>query len=253
MRADKNKIRQRFARAATTYDRQAVVQREVAARLLRLLADHQGAPPRRALEIGCCTGILTAGLTRQYPELIELYLNDLVPEFQPLAAARVPGRVRLEFLAGDIETIALPAGLDLVVSSSTLHWLADLPALFARLHARMNEHATLCFSVFGPDNFRELRAITGIGLDYHSREELQRMVAQHFTVLACEEELRGHHCPDPGALLRHLRQTGVNALATAPWSRGQLREFSRQYQHRFGVPGGVGLTYHPVYCLARKE
>lgn len=253
MQADKGKIRQRFARAAVTYDRQAFVQQGVAERLLRLLATHRETPPRRVLEIGCCTGILTAGLTRQYPGIKDLYANDLVPQFEPLVAARVPPGVRLRFLGGDIETIALPDSLDLVISSSTLHWLENLPALLSRLHARMAPHATLCFSIYGPDNLRELREITGIGLDYHSLAELRQMVAKRFTLVSCEEELLTHHCPDPLALLLHLRQTGVNALATGSWNRSRLGDFIRQYEHRFGRPGGVGLTYHPVYCLARKE
>jgi len=249
---DKRKIRQRFARAAATYDRQAVVQQVVAERLLGLLAVHTEEPPRRVLEIGCCTGILTAGLARQYPGITDLYVNDLVPQFKPLVTARVPPRMRLQFLEGDIETIALPGSLDLVISSSTLHWLKNLPDLLDRLHARMARHSILCFSLYGPSNLQELREITGIGLDYHALAELRQMVAKRFTVASCKEELITHHCPDPSALLLHLRQTGVNALATAPWSRSQLKEFSRQYQGRFGGQQGVTLTYHPVYCLARK-
>lgn len=250
---DKRKIRQRFARAAATYDRQAVVQRGVAERLLHLLASHMGEQPRRVLEIGCCTGILTAGLVRRYPGITDLFANDLVPQFEPLVAARIPPGVRLEFLGGDIEAIPLPDALDLVISSSTLHWLENLPDLLDRLHARMARHATLCFSIYGPGNLRELRELTGIGLDYHSLAELRRMVGQRFTVVACEEELITHHCPDPLALLQHLRQTGVNALATEPWSRPRLGDFIRQYERRFGRQGRVGLTYHPVYCLARKS
>jgi malonyl-ACP O-methyltransferase BioC len=250
---DKRKIRQRFARAAATYDRQAVVQQGVAERLLQLLARHMGEPPRRVLEIGCCTGILTAGLTSQYPGITDLYVNDLVPQFESLVAARVPPGVRLEFIAGDIEALPLPDSLDLVISSSTLHWLENLPGLLDRLHARMARHATLCFSIYGPGNLWELRELTGIGLDYHSLAELRQMVGQRFTVLSCEEEQITHHCPDPLALLLHLRQTGVNALATEPWSRPRLGDFIRQYERRFGDRAGVTLTYHPVYCLAHKE
>ncbi|MHB8809189.1 MAG: malonyl-ACP O-methyltransferase BioC [Desulfobulbaceae bacterium] len=253
MQADKGKILQRFARAAATYDRQAIVQQGVASRLLRLLASHLETPPRRVLEIGCCTGILTAGLTRQYPGITNLYANDLVPQFEPLVAARIPPGVHFKFIGGDIEAIALPDGLDLVISSSTLHWLENLPALLDRLHARMTRHATLCFSIYGPGNLRELREITGIGLDYRSLPELRQMIARRFTLVSCEEELITHLCPDPLALLLHLRQTGVNALPAEPWSRPRLNDFIRQYEQRFGRQEGVGLTYHPVYCLARKE
>lgn len=252
MQPDKRKIRQRFARAAATYDRQAMVQQGVAARLLRLLDRHMGEPPRRVLEIGCSTGILTAGLTRQYPGIIDLYANDLVPQFKPLIAQRVPLQMHLEFLAGDIESIALPDDLDLVISSSTFHWLADLPALLNRLHGRMTLNGTLCFSIYGAENLRELREITGIGLDYHSLTALREMVAQRFTLVACEEELLTIHGKDPLALLQHLRQSGVNALETGSWSRARLADFTRQYAARYGEDDRVPLTYHPVYFLARR-
>lgn len=253
MMPDKHLIRLRFARAAATYDQQAVVQRAVADRLLRLLAEHPGPPFRRVLEIGCGTGILTGGLLRRFAGLTSLYVNDLVPEFAPLVAARVPPELHLEFLAGDIETIPLPGELDLVLSSSTLHWLADLPGLLARLHSRMNRHATLCFSLYGPRNLREVRELTGIGLEYHPLAAIKEMVAAHFTLLACREELLTYPAPDPLALLTHLRQTGVSGLAAPRWSRARLQDFVQGYRRRSSGPGGGSLTYHPVYCLARKD
>ena len=250
MRPDKRKIYRRFARAAATYDQQAFIQQRVAERLLNLLDRHCPLPPLRLLEIGCSTGILTSMLTRRYRGLATFYVNDLVSEFNGLVRAKVGDDVHLAFLPGDIETITLPPDLDLVVSSSTFHWLNDLPALFNRLHGRMSAGGTLCFSMYGPDNLHELREIAGIGLDYPSVAALRKMVGARFKVLACEEELLTVHFADPRALLDHLRQTGVNALAAGPWTRSRLRDFIRRYAERFGGPEGVVLTYHPVYCVA---
>lgn len=253
MQPDKKNIYRRFARAAATYDRQAFIQQRVAERLLNLLDRHCPLPPRRLLEIGCSTGILTCMLARRCRGLETLYVNDLVPQFNGLVRNKVGDAVHLVFLPGDIETIALPASLDLVVSSSTFHWLRDLPALFHRLHDRMAAGSTLCFAMYGPHNLRELREMTGIGLDYPTVTGLKKMVGARFKVLTCEEELLTVHFADPRALLDHLRQTGVNALGTEPWTRRRLSEFIRRYADRFGGPEGVVLTYHPVYCIASRE
>lgn len=253
MTLDKDRIKKRFTRAAPTYDDQAVIQFKVADRLLNLLGQHEPLPPARVLEIGCCTGLLTSRLAQRYLPLKKLYVNDLVPEFRRMVAGRVNDHVPLEFLEGDIETIALPHDLDLVVSSSTFHWLADLPSLFGRLAAHMAPEGTLAFSMYSCCNLMELRELTGIGLQYYGLSEIKTLVTEHFRILACEEELITFKFRDPLDILHHLRETGVNALASSPWSRSRLNAFIAEYKLRFAAGDLVRLTYHPLYCIARKK
>lgn len=253
MRLNKDRIQQRFARAAATYDDQAVIQLKVAQRLLALMEEHILSPPDRILEIGCCTGLLTAMLHRMFKKVSAFYVNDLVPDFQTAVAERLDHDPLLIFLPGDIEQLDIPENLDLVVSSSTLHWLEDLPALFQTLYSRLAPGGTLCFSIYGTANLKELREITGIGLEYYSLADLKSLVGNSFDILACDEEEIPLRFDDPLALLNHLRKTGVNALDTAPWTRSRLNRFQQEYTSRFGRDGQVVLTYHPVYCIARKK
>ena len=69
MRLNKDKIRLRFARAAATYDSEAVVQLKVAKRLMALLREYVITPPARMLEIGSCTGLLTAQLHTMFKDI----------------------------------------------------------------------------------------------------------------------------------------------------------------------------------------
>ncbi len=253
MRLNKERVQQRFSRAAATYDDQAVIQLKVAERLLALLKKHILYPPERILEIGCCTGLLTARLHRMFKRVSTLYVNDLVPDFQTGVAERLDYDPRLVFLPGDIEQLDIPENLDLVVSSSTLHWLEDLPALFQTLYNRLAPGGTLCFSIYGTANLKELREITGIGLEYYSLVDLKSLVGNYFDILACDEEEVPLRFNDPLALLNHLRETGVNAIETAPWTRSRLNQFQQEYTSRFGCDGQVMLTYHPIYCIARKK
>jgi malonyl-ACP O-methyltransferase BioC len=250
---DKQRIKARFTRAAVTYDDQAVIQHRVADRLLTLLGQHAPLPPKRVLEIGCCTGMLTRRLVDLYRGLDTLYVNDLVPEFREPVARRAGEIANLEFIAGDVEAVALPRDLDLVISSSTFHWLQDLPSLFARLADHMTPEGTLAFSMYSSSNLLEIREITGIGLRYYSPAETRSMVARHFEVLACEEELISFKFRDPQDILRHLRETGVNALAGKSWTRSDLAGFRAEYEKRFLENGRVRLTYHPLYCIARTS
>ena len=252
MRINKQKIKQRFAGVAARYDRQAVIQQRVADRLLNLLETVPGPPPHRVLEIGCCTGLLTGQLVRRHQDIKMLYVNDLVAEFNVRVAKRIPADNNLVFLAGDIETLKLPPNLDLVISSSTFHWLDDLPALLPKLRRHITPEGRLAFSMYGRDNLREVRELTGIGLDYFGLPELRELVARHFSVLACEEEHHTVSFADPLALLQHLRETGVNALETTMWTRNRLNRFMLEYQARYGGKDGVRLSYHPLYCIAGR-
>ncbi len=251
MNINKELIQRRFARAAATYDREAAVQRRVADRLTTLLGQYIGLPPKRILEIGCCTGLLTRKLTALYRGAA-LYANDLVPEFAAPVTEKTAASRHIVFLEGDIETLALPPDLDLVISSSTFHWLTDFPALVRRLSEQMTPESTLAFSMYSSHNLFELREITGMGLRYFNLHEIRACVANHFHVLAGEEEHITYRFKTPLDILLHLRKTGVNALDTPVWNRSRLESFSREYQARFKDGDHVRLTYHPIYLVARK-
>ena len=253
MQLNKDRVRLRFARAAGTYDQQAVVQLQVAKKLLQLLDKHVTLPPEKILEIGCCTGLLSSRLYQQYQDMKTLYVNDLVPDFQTMVSDRLENDQRLVYLPGDIEQIKIPGDLDLVVSSSTLHWLEDLPAMFKKLEHSLVPGGSFCFSIYGIENLLEVRELTGVGLDYYDITELQTLVEKHFDILSCTEEKIALHFDDPLSILNHLRQTGVNAIDQLPWTRSRLNHFLQKYRDRFNYGEQVELTYHPIYCIARKK
>ena len=250
---DKQRIRQSFQRAAQTYEDQAVIQQRVADHLLTLLQDC--CPGQTAfgkvLEIGCCTGLLTGKLTRRFPEIGELVLNDLVEEFA-LRAGDQPGIAAIRFLGGDIETLDLPGPFDLIISSSTFHWIGDLPRLLARLSGQLSPGGILTFSLYGPDNLKEIRQLTGIGLDYHNLEQVRAMAAQHCCIDACDQRHERFYFQSPAQVLEHLRQTGVNALGAGAWTPRRLARFNREYREQFSGPEGLRLTYHPLFLVGHR-
>uniref|UniRef100_UPI0040578CB7 malonyl-ACP O-methyltransferase BioC n=1 Tax=Candidatus Electronema sp. TaxID=2698783 RepID=UPI0040578CB7 len=249
---DKDLLRQQFRRAAASYEQQAVIQRRTAERLLDLLAQHCVRPPQQVLEIGCCTGLLTRSLIGRFSGIRELILNDLVPDFASrLDLPAFSPAVRL--LPGDIEKLPLPGGLDLVLSASTFHWLHDLDGLLVKLAACLRPGGLLAFSLYGPENLREIRALTGIGLRYRSLTEIAASLRRHFTLLHSSHETVTLRFASPQDVLRHLRQTGVNALSRSPWSRARLEQFCAEYRRRFSADdSGVALSYHPLYFVARR-
>jgi len=252
---DKKLIKLRFEQAAATYERQAKVQHLVADRLLALLTNVAPAiAPASMLEIGCCTGLLTEKIMARFPSLSHLTVSDLVPSFAQCVERKVGNLVEnITFLAGDIESVNLPARYDLIISSSTLHWVHDLPGLCRKLHAHLKEGGILAFSLYGVDNLQEIRAVTGLGLRYQSMEQLVAVVAGKFQILVAEQAQETLWFPDPFSVLQHLRATGVNSIGQQVWTRKQVNAFIAEYTHRFSGEQGVSLTYHPLFVIARPQ
>ncbi len=250
VKVEKEKIRSHFAGAAKTYDQYAVVQRKTARRLLTLLTEIIENTPEFILEVGCCTGYLTRNLVAVFPGVKIFDVNDLVAEFsETVSSLGSSGNMR--FLPGDIEKIELPEKYDLICSSSTFHWLHDLQALFHKLRIHMAPGGMVAFSMYGPENLREIRKITGKGLHYISLDRVREMLEGSFEVMSAEESVESVIFPDPVTVQDHLRKTGVNALAQQGWNRERQKIFSQTYQQCFSTGKGVTLTYHSMYFIAR--
>ncbi len=248
---NKQRVQQTFQRAATSYEGEAMIQHRVAEHLLALLDCPNRKGLHRVLEIGCCTGLLTRKLAEQCGDIMELALNDLVESFA-VQAGNQEGIPAISFLAGDIESMELSGSFDLIISSSTFHWINDLDGLLQKLAAHLTPGGILAFSIYGPDNLQEIRRLTNIGLDYYSLQEVEAMVAQHFSLDHSDQQRQVFHFAAPMDVLDHLRRTGVNAVSSTPWTPRRLQRFKKEYREKFTDEQGLRLTYHPLYLLAHR-
>ncbi|UWQ31610.1 malonyl-ACP O-methyltransferase BioC [Leisingera sp. M527] len=252
---DQTRVRQSFRRGLNSYHGTASVQADIAAQLAGLL-QAQGAPRRfgAVLEFGCGTGHLTRHLLQRFTAG-SLLLNDLVPEAaQVLQALGSAAPAQSRFEAGPVETLPLPQQLDLIASASTVQWIPDLPALTARLAARLKPGGWLALSGFGRGQFRELAALgsSAAAPSYLDAGEWPSVLPQDLEILAIEQCTAVLKFDTALELLKHLRRTGVNGHAQQSWSRRRLQDFEGAYRQRFGCGGKLPLTYDPVLLVARK-
>jgi len=237
----------RFARRLPEYRKFAIVQREMSGKLL------QGVAARRRrfssiFEIGCGAGILSEKLAANL-SYDTLYLNDIVPECADLAQF-LPNA---EFVAGDADFLTLPPALDLVVSNAALQWVEHLETLFGKVRNSLAPGGIFAFSSFAPGNLPEVAALTGQTLKYAGVEELTSSGNNCFKRVEIAVETRQIIFPSAREVLAHLRSTGVNAVAQARWSRGDLEKFCRDYHEHFGAAGGgVKLTFKPLYFYSES-
>lgn len=157
---DKRQARRAFDRAADSYDQAAVLQREVADRILERL-DFIKPVPQRLLDVGCGTGYTLAPLAKRYPGCeiwaLDVSLNMLdQARRKPSLWQKLRGRFR--YVAGDAEQLPLAdASVDMIFSSLAVQWCVDLDRTFAEMRRVLKPDGLLMFSTFGPDTLKELR------------------------------------------------------------------------------------------------
>lgn len=252
---DHQRVRTSFAKSLYSYPQHAEVQTQMAENLLTLLRQRAAREFDAVLEIGCGAGVLTERFLKTY-RVAHFDANDLVPTCAEVVTGickQYLAPAQFRFLAGDIERLDLPAPLDLIISNATFQWLTDLNTFLPRLKRTLKPGGLLAFSTFGPENLREIRALTGNGLDYLPVERLARLLHAHFEVLTCSAEVVTLDFPTPHQALRHLRLTGVNGASRQQWTKAKMFAFERSYREQFGHANGVPLTYQPILCIAKNR
>jgi malonyl-CoA O-methyltransferase len=154
---DKRAARRAFEGAAASYDGVAVLQKEIASRLLERL-DYVRLAPKTVLDLGAGTGLALDDLQRRYRQARVLALDFA---FEMLRLARRRGSLlrRPTCLCADVEALPLAEGsIDFIFSNATLQWCNDLDRTFTELRRVLAPAGLLMFTTFGPDTLRELRA-----------------------------------------------------------------------------------------------
>ena len=157
---DKAQIRHHFDKAALSYDESAVLQREVADRLLDRL-DYVKIDPQKILDVGAGTGYLSAGLAKVFASanLLELDVSlrmlkinrKKVPWYKKLLTEKI-------LLCGDAEYLPMASeSVDLIISNLTIQWCNQLPLAFSEFRRVLKPGGLLMFTTFGPDTLKELR------------------------------------------------------------------------------------------------
>jgi malonyl-ACP O-methyltransferase BioC len=252
MGINKETIVNRFSKVVQTYDADAFAQKSIASRLDELVTGYLGNHSSLSvLEIGCGTGLFTRML-REHLDINLLHLNDISGAF----ASSFEGLEKEYdycFKTGDAEQIDFAGPYNLIVSSSVFQWFEDLPAFFKKIRNSLAKGGVIAFSTFGRENLKEVKAVTGKGLSYYSKENMEELLSSYFEIVHSEENYICLQLDSPVRVLQHLKRTGVNALKSQSlWTPSRMKEFELRYKERFSIENKVQLTYHPLYFIVRN-
>ena len=157
-------IAESFSARAESYELHAGLQRAIAARLARFLPELE---QPHVLELGCGTGLFSRHLVRRYPQG-RFVMTDVAPAMIAECRRNLLGlsAAHISYEVMDAGQAGGHAGLDLIVSSMTLHWLADPVSSLERLRKFLAPGGILLYATLGPESFAEWRAgLASCGLE----------------------------------------------------------------------------------------
>ena len=255
----KQTIARHFA-SARDYDQHANVQQIVCQYLLDNIAHTKQSS---VLEIGAGTGQMTRLLAEQIHSHHWL-INELCSEHTATLQSIMP---TADIIIGDAETIDLAENHSLIVSANAVQWFDDPLSFVVQSARRLQPGGQLVFSTFTPNNFLQIKTLTGQGLYYPDIDKWQSALQYAgFKDITLSTQRFDLPFPTPYAILKHMKLTGVSTnqtqvksddAQTFMWTKSRLKQFEADYWRYFSEKDETGqpvvnLTYEVLTVSAFK-
>jgi len=262
------RVGQRFSQAVSTYDEHAVLQREVAERLITHI-EFTRLKPKRILDIGCGTGYFT-GLLRDRFKRAHIVALDLAASMTEAAKKqhvhRFPWQAKTQFATADALALPFPdAGFDLVCSNLTMQWVAEPERMLAEMRRVLAPGGLMLLSTFGRRTLSELRQslasikheYAGLVLPFPDVTNLGNCLMELPVELpVTDTDLFTLTYPDAMTLVRELKAWGASASAISNrpgglYGRNLLRQLDAAYNTAHHMQDGrVRATFEVLYAQA---
>jgi len=261
---DRTAMRKAFGRAAKSYDTAAVLQREVANRMLERL-DYIMAEPKRILDLGAGTGEHTAQLARRYKGAQVIGLDIAEPMLKQLRR-RSSWLRPLRPVCADIQSLPFADNsVDLIFSSLAMQWCSSLDEAFGEFKRVLRPGGFVLFSTFGPDTLKELRSSwSEVDNHIHVNQFIDMhdigdaMLRAQLSQPVMDVETLTMTYPDVFELMRELKDIGAHNVADdrvrGLTGRARMQALQTAYE-KWRHDGVLPASYEVVYghCWAPDD
>ena len=239
-------IKKQFEKSFNTYNQNAIVQKIMAEKLVEGLLNLDYTNFDSILELGCGTGILTKELIKKI-NFKSYFANDLVEKSKNCINKIIPNA---KFYYGNALKIKVERKQDLIISNAMFQWFSNPDTICTHCKKQLNPNGILAFSTFSANNFKEIKDLTGLSLEYKTFEEIKDITNKNFEILHYNEFEHKLKFSTPLELLAHMKNTGVNSLASKHWTFKEVKDFCDNYKEKFP---DITLTYSPVIIIGKKK
>lgn len=254
------KIRRKFAAAAKTYDEAAVLQREVADRLIERF-QYIKKIPDVVLDVGCGTGYCTRALAKLYPDAFVTGFDIAVPM---LSRAKEQGSSSLEYLSADAHVIPFKdKSVDFIVSNLALQW-CDQTIVFNEFARILKPEGVVMFTTFGPGTLTELREAWSQVDDFQHVHHFADMHNLGDELLKCrlaepvmDNETITLTYKNVGDMMKDLREIGANNAVEQQFKgltgKDRFSRFKEAYKNmalEMDFEGRIPASYEIIYGQA---
>ncbi|HEB86862.1 MAG TPA: malonyl-[acyl-carrier protein] O-methyltransferase BioC [Gammaproteobacteria bacterium] len=263
---DPVQVRRSFEQAASAYDQAAVLQREVANRLLERL-DYIRFRPARILDLGAGTGFCQQSLAHRYPGA-EIHALDIALAMLLQARKKISWLRRLKqrdhFMNADVN--ALPyanSSMDMIVSNLTLQWCSDLRVVFSECQRVLKPGGMLLFTNFGPNTLKELRHCWSEIDDYSHVNQFSDMhdvgdtlLQSGFSDPVVDMEMITVTYKNVRNVMQDLKQIGAHNVTRGRHrgltGKGHLQRLEQAYE-AYRQQDRLPVSYEVIYGLAWRH
>jgi len=250
-------IARSFGSAADSYDQHAELQRTVADKLLSALP--QNLRNKSVLDMGCGTGYCTRGLQQRLPQYLSA-LDLALPMLKKLKQSAICSTL----LCADAQSLPLQtASLDLIVSSLTIQWCTDLPALFAELARVLKPGGKIFISTFGPASLQEVAAAWRLVDSYthvnsfFAADALQQQAVKAGLNCSVQSEIISSHYASLYDLSRELKALGAHNMnrtqAQGLTSPQKFRHAARHFDAGKNASNKIAVSWEIYYLMLEKH
>lgn len=245
-----------FNRAAETYNRNAVMQREVANNLLERL-QHLNFQGQTILDLGGGTGYAGNLLKNQFPSA-QLIVLDLAHRMLQIAK----NEHDLSCVHADAISLPFPdSSIDVIFSNMLMHWLPFESSFYEELQRVLRPGGLLIFSTLGPDTLYELReSWKRVDNDTHVHDFIDMhhigdmLVQSRFHNPVMDRETLTIHYQTVHELLNDLRLLGVSnkhpQRRHTLTGKSKLQQMLNYYDEFRAADNLLPATYEVIYGVA---
>ena len=257
---DRRAMRAAFEKAAISYDAAAVLQQEVANRLVERM-EYMSMKPQSILDAGAGTGFVSQLLAARYPKAkitaLDLALN-MLKQSKSKRSFKQRWNKQFNYVNAEVESLPFAdASLELVISGLTLQWCQDLPKVFKEFRRVLAPGGLLLFSSFGPDTLKELRQswaqvddVPHVNAFADMHDVGDALMQSGFADPVMDMEMLTVTYKDVKTVMRDLKQIGAHNVMQGRshniTGKNKLQHMMQAYE-QFRVGGLLPVSHEIVY------